>query len=97
MQAAARRINMATESLIDAIIQGLHPEIRLHVLHTGADSVDRILEAARVSEAAHSANALQPNQVDKLTAKVEQLIDKISAEASIDTPISPIARRVPFQ
>jgi hypothetical protein len=40
MQAATRRINMTTESLIDAIIQGLLPHIRLHVLHTGADSID---------------------------------------------------------
>jgi hypothetical protein len=56
MQAAARRINMTTESLIDAIIQGLLPHIRLHVLHTGADSIEGIIDAARVSEAAHVAN-----------------------------------------
>jgi hypothetical protein len=45
MQAAARRINMATESLIDAIIQGLLPQIRLHVLHTGADSIESIFRS----------------------------------------------------
>jgi hypothetical protein len=97
MQAAARRINMATDSLIDAIIQGLLPQIRLHVLHTGADSIESILDAARVSEAAHAANTSQNSHMDKLTAKVEQLIDKISAQASIDTPKSPASRRVSFQ
>jgi hypothetical protein len=96
MQAAARRINMTTESLIDAIIQGLLPHIRLHVLHTGADSIDGIIDAARVSEAAHAANLSQNNQVDKLTAKVEQLIEKISTQASIDTSKSPTTRRVSF-
>jgi hypothetical protein len=68
MQAAAKRINMTTESLIDAIIQRLHPKIRLHVLHTGADSIESLLEVARVSEAAHAANTSQHNHVDKLTA-----------------------------
>jgi hypothetical protein len=97
MQAAARRINMAADSLIDAVIQGLLPQIRLHVLHTGADSIESILDAARVSEAAHAANTSQNTQVDKLTAKVEQLIDRISAQASIDTPKSPTLRRVSFQ
>jgi hypothetical protein len=97
MQAAARRINMATDSLIDAIIQGLLPHIRLHVLHTGADSIEGIIDAARVSEAAHAANLSQNTQVDKLTAKVEQLIEKISTQASIDTPKSPTSRRVSFQ
>jgi hypothetical protein len=92
MQAAARRINMAKESIIDAIIQGLLPQIRLHVLHTGADFIESIFDAARVSEAAHAANTSQNSQVDKLTAKVEPLIDKISAQASIDTPKSPASR-----
>jgi hypothetical protein len=59
MQTAARRINMSTDSLIHPIIQGLLPQIRLHVLHAGADSIESILEAARVSEAAHMANTAQ--------------------------------------
>jgi hypothetical protein len=56
MQTAAKRINMPTDLVIDGIIQGLNPQIRLHVLHTGADFIDGILEAARVTEMAHTAN-----------------------------------------
>jgi hypothetical protein len=96
MQTAAKRINMPTDEVIDALIQGLNPQIRLHVLHTGADSIDGILEAARVSEMAHTANTSQPNQIDELVAQVKLLVNKISAQTAIDTPRSPTARRVSF-
>jgi hypothetical protein len=78
------------------LIQGLNPEIRLHVLHTGADSIDGILEAARVSEMAHTANTTQPIQIEELATQVRLLVNKISAQTTIDTPRSPTARRVSF-
>jgi hypothetical protein len=96
MQTSAKRINMPTDLVIDAIIQGLNPEIRLHVLHTGADSIDGILEAARVSEMAHTANTTQPNQIEELATQVKLLVNKISAQTVIDTPRSPTERRVSF-
>jgi hypothetical protein len=96
MQTLAKRINMPTDLVIDAIIQGLNPEIRLHVLHTGADTIDGILQAARVSEMAHNANTTQPNQLEELATQVKLLVNKISAQTVIDTPRSPTERRVSF-
>jgi hypothetical protein len=82
MQAAARRVKMSQSSLADAIIQGLRPEIRLHVLHAGSETLEQILEAARISEAAHSANIGQATSTDKLAVKVEQLLDRLTAQTT---------------
>jgi hypothetical protein len=87
MQAAARRVKMAQSSLADAIIQGLRPEIRLHVLHAGSETLEQILEAARISEAAHSANIGQTTSTDKLAVKVEQLLDRLTAQTTTPDPI----------
>jgi hypothetical protein len=87
MQAAARRVKMAQSSLADAIIQGLRPEIRLHVLHAGSETLEQILEAARISEAAHSANLGQTTSTDKLAVKVEQLLDRLTAQTTTPDPI----------
>jgi hypothetical protein len=64
MQATARRLNMPEPYLADAIMQGLHPELRLHVLHSKAETVEELLEAARVSEVAHSANTTTASQME---------------------------------
>jgi hypothetical protein len=82
MQTAARRVKMSQSSLADAIIQGLRPEIRLHVLHAGSETLEQILEAARISEAAHSANIGQATSTDKLAVKVEQLLDRLTAQTT---------------
>jgi hypothetical protein len=71
MQATARRLNMTEPYLADAIMQGLHPELRLHVLHSKAETVEEILEAARVSEVAHSVNTTSASQMEPLTAKLD--------------------------
>jgi hypothetical protein len=67
MQATARRLNMPEPYLTDVIMQGLHPELRSHVLHCKAETVEEILEAARVSEVAHSANTTAASQMETLT------------------------------
>jgi hypothetical protein len=87
MQAAARRVKMAQSSLADAIIQGLRPEIRLHVLHAGSETLEQILEAARISEAAHSANMGQTTSTDKLAVKVEQLLDRLTVQPTTPDPM----------
>jgi hypothetical protein len=87
MQAAARRVKMAQSSLADAVIHGLRPEIRLHVLHAGAETLEKILEAARISEAAHSANLGQTTSTDKLAVKVEQLLERLTAQTTTPDPI----------
>jgi hypothetical protein len=79
MQATARRLNMPEPYLADAIMQGLHPELRLHVLHSKAETVEEILEAARVSEVAHSANTTSASQMETLTAKVDLLLTNMVA------------------
>jgi hypothetical protein len=58
MQAVAIRVSMSYSSWADAIIQGLYLEIRpdLHVSYSGAEAIEEILEAARISEAAYPAN-----------------------------------------
>jgi Retrotransposon gag protein len=75
MQAATRRIGMAQTSLIDAILGGLIPELRLFVPRSGTKTIDDIRTRARISEAAHSANLTQKNKMDKLTASVETLLE----------------------
>jgi hypothetical protein len=79
MQAAAKRIYMPETYLADAIMQELQPELRLHVLHSKPETIDEILETARVSEVAHSANTASSSQMDTLNAKVDLLLTKIVA------------------
>jgi hypothetical protein len=82
MQAAARRIKMSESLLADAIIQGMLPELRIYVLQSGAETIDQIVRAARVAEAAHSAADKPAGPVDKLTAKVEQLLEKFASSST---------------
>jgi hypothetical protein len=89
MQATARRLKMPESYLADAIMQGLHPELRLHVLHSRAETVDEILEAARVSEVAHSANTTSASQMEALTAKVDLLLTNMVANKSEESATAP--------
>jgi hypothetical protein len=74
MQATARRLNMPEPYLADGILQSLHPKWRLQVLHSKAETDEEILEAARVSEVAHSTNTTSAYQMEILTAKVDLLL-----------------------
>ena len=59
IQNAARIVPIHDATLIRfAIIRGLKPAIRLHVLQTGATTLDDVIRAARVAEAALSASGL---------------------------------------
>jgi hypothetical protein len=89
MQATARRLKMPEPYLADAIMQGLHPELRLHVLHSKAETVDEILEAARVSEVAHSANTTSASQMETLTAKVDLLLTNMVANKTEESTTAP--------
>lgn len=88
MQKAATRIGMDQTSLVDAILRGLKPAIRLHVLHAEIKT-DDILHHAKILEAAYSANAHQSDPVDCLAARVETLIDKPSANKLEDAQATP--------
>lgn len=76
MQDAARRAGMDQATLINPLIRGLRPEIRLHVLHSGAQTLNEVLQAARVSEAAHAADQTITDPVTALAAKVGELLTK---------------------
>ena len=89
MQATARRLNMPEPYLADAIMQGLHPELRLHVLHSKAETVEEILEAARVSEVAHSANTTSASQMETLTAKMDLLLTNMVANKNEEAAAAP--------
>jgi hypothetical protein len=41
-----------TNTIYDAVVQGLRPAVRSHVLQSGADTLDKLLKAARVAEVA---------------------------------------------
>jgi hypothetical protein len=94
MEATARRLNMPEPYLADAIMQGLQPELRLHVLHSKVETVEEILEAARVSEVAHSANTTSASQMETLTAEVDLLLTNMVANKNEESTTAP--KKVPF-
>jgi hypothetical protein len=89
MPATARRLNMPEPYLTDAIMQGVHPELRLHVLHSKAETVEETLEAPRVSEVAHSANTTSASQMKTLTAKVDLLLTNMVANKNEESTTAP--------
>ena len=83
MENSARLINMPESSLCDAIIQGLHPDIRLFVLHSGSETIEQIQNAARTSEAAQAANSAATNsQFDMLSKQMEQILQKLNTAST---------------
>jgi hypothetical protein len=78
MQTAARRIDMADNMLVDAIIQGLLPEIRLFVLQSGAEDLDEICQKAKVAEAARAATQNNSTHLEQLSTKIDTLLEKIA-------------------
>lgn len=77
MQDAARKINMDSTVLVNPLINGLRPELRLHVLHSGAQTVQEVMAAARVSEAAYSMDKNMADPMADLTSKVRQVLQQI--------------------
>ena len=57
VQNAAHIVPVNDQNLLRfAVVRGLKPAIRLHVLQTGAQTLDAVIKAARVAEAALSAS-----------------------------------------
>ena len=75
-----------------AIIRGLKPGIRLHVLQTGATTLDDVIRAARVAEAAVSASE-PTDEVSQLTAQVNQLLAKLATKPVVAVVDDTDARR----
>ena len=47
----ARRIQLADSQLVDIILNGLRPSIRLHVLQKGGDTLNDLIKTAKLAEA----------------------------------------------
>jgi hypothetical protein len=87
LQAAGNRVIMPENYLADAILQGLKPQLRLFVLHSGADTIPEILKVARVSEAAHLADQSATHMSDvnsKLDFVMQQQAETMKALKSIE-------------
>ena len=99
IQNAARIVPIDDPTLVRfAIIRGLRPAIRLHVLQTGATTLDSVVRAARVAEAALTASG-PTDDVGQLTTQVTQLLAKLTTKpivAAMDSPADETRRRVAF-
>ena len=84
MHITATRVGMPNDTLKEAIIQGLKPELRLFVLANKVGDIPELLKLARTCEAARSADKSGTNNVDKLTAKVDDLMKKIDSMVTRD-------------
>jgi hypothetical protein len=94
LQNAARLVPVKDETLIRfALIRGLLPAYRLHVLQSEAATLDDVIRAARVAEAALSATD-QSSEVAHLTQQVSQLLAKLDEKsvAAINQPSSATTR-----
>jgi Retrotransposon gag protein len=80
---AARVVPVNDDTLIRfAIIRGLRPEIRLHVLQSDASSLDAVIKASRVAEAALVATR-PSNDVTEIKDQLAKLIERMDARPSI--------------
>lgn len=100
IQNAARVVPVTDQNLLRfAIIKGLKPAIRLHVLQTGAHTLDGVIQAARVAEAALSASA-PTDDITKLTDQVSLLLARMEVKpTTVNTSASTepeTVRRVTF-
>jgi len=97
---AAKVVPINDETLIRfAIIRGLKPSIRLHVLQASTEeSLEDLARTARVAEAAQQASG-QQDEVNKLTDQVAQLLAQLKEKpvaASINEKSNDNQRRVSF-
>jgi hypothetical protein len=74
-----------------AVVQGLRPSIRAHVLQSGADNIEKLLTAARIAEVTEpetsNNDTLQQlaSDVSKLTTKLESLsVGVVTDRASVE-------------
>ena len=89
VQNAARIVPITDNNLIRfAIIRGLRPQIRLHVLQSSASDLESVIRAARVAEAALAAST-PPDDVKDLTAQVARLIAKFDSSTSTVAAVEP--------
>ena len=100
MQNATRVVPITDQNLLRfAIVRGLKPTIRLHVLQSGAQTLEDVTKAARVAEVALSASE-PSDEITKLTNQVTQLLARLdtkpAATATFTTSEGEGTRKVSF-
>ena len=85
------------EHLCFAIVKGLRGEIKLHVLQSAATTLEDVIKAARIAEAALVAAGEKQNpEIDRLTKQVGELIDQLKkSPPSVNTVTSASVRTPP--
>jgi len=100
----ARIVKMVDEEQLRfAVVKGLRGDIKLHVLQSGAATLEAVIKAAKVAEAAiTAAGETTSAEVTKLTQQVGELLDQlkkapptVNAVAAVP-PRTPSPRRVHF-
>jgi hypothetical protein len=88
MRKAARQLQMADDNMLRfAIMRGLRPAIRLHVLQSNSTTVDDAIKAARTAEAALQSVPDSTSAVGELTATMKEFMTKMtSSTAAPSTP-----------
>jgi hypothetical protein len=98
MQIIANRVGMSQNTLKEAIIQGLKPELRLFVLNAQASDIPSLLHVARTCEAARSAD--KPNKqadgIQELRTMVSTLMCKMDKLSDKEDHKSALEKRVTF-
>jgi len=96
---AARIIPITDDTLLRfAVVRGLKPDIRLHVLQSGASTLDAVVHSARVAEAALQASK-PTTDMSLLQSKTDKLMDKLDNStpvAAISSTSTAGQRRVSF-
>ena len=83
---AAKIIPITDNTLLRyMIIKGLRPQIRLHVLQTGASDLESVIKAAEVAEAALLASTSA--ETTQLSAQINKLLSKLETPS---IPVPPV-------
>ena len=95
-QLTANKVGMPQETLREAIIQGLKPELRLFVLNANTHDIPSLLTVARTCEAARSAD--RPKNCDNLEIKsmVASLMQQMQQMATSMNAADKTEKRVSF-
>jgi hypothetical protein len=89
----ARQIPITDENLLKfAIIKGLRPNIRLHVLQVQTSNIEDVIKAAKVAEMAHAASTetTSNTEVARLTAELTALVNQIKIQQQQPTTVAAV-------
>ena len=94
----ARVVPITDKELIRfAIVKGLKNNIKIHVLQSGAATVEEVTRTARVAEAAQTASNTRETDVSALASQMAEILKmmKSNATATISTVETPKSTRPP--